>query len=136
MSTVLVLMPHSPPRYGSRLSPVAFGGVGEYCVRDRTQAVFLDQSETPAEIRRSEILVAGLAVSPLVKAALVLAGSVPILYASYHFLVRTTWVGLLLNGRRYPINSNPVNLKHRPPIAVPNQFDRLDAVAELGRQSR
>lgn len=65
-----------------------------------------------------QILVAGLAVSPLVKSALVLAGSIPILYASYHFLVRPTWVGLLLNGRRHPIGSNPGNLKHRSPIAV------------------
>lgn len=83
-----------------------------------------------------QILVADLAAPPLVKAALVLAGSIPILYVSYHFLVRTTWVGLLLNSRRYPIGSNPGNLKHWPSIAVLDQFDRLDAVAELGRQSR
>ncbi len=50
-----------------------------------------------------QILVSGLHVPPLVKAGLVLAGSIPILYASYHFLVRSTWIGVMLNGRRYPL---------------------------------
>jgi hypothetical protein len=32
-----------------------------------------------------------------------LSVSVPLLLASYHYLVRPTWLGLLLNGRRYPV---------------------------------
>jgi glucans biosynthesis protein C len=51
-----------------------------------------------------QIAVAGTGWTPAVKALLVLAASVPTLLASYHFLVRSTWVGAILNGRRYPIN--------------------------------
>ncbi len=29
-------------------------------------------------------------------------GSIPILLLSYHYLVRSTWIGAVLNGRRYP----------------------------------
>jgi peptidoglycan/LPS O-acetylase OafA/YrhL len=29
-------------------------------------------------------------------------GSIPILLLSYHYLVRFTWVGAILNGRRHP----------------------------------
>jgi len=50
-----------------------------------------------------QIAVAGTGWTPAVKALLVLAASVPTLLASYHFLVRCTWVGAILNGRRYPI---------------------------------
>jgi hypothetical protein len=45
------------------------------------------------------------------KALVVLAASVPTLLASYHVLVRSTWVGAILNGRRYPV-------RHRPPLGV------------------
>ncbi len=41
----------------------------------------------------------------LAKIPLVLALSVAILVISYDFLVRPTWVGELLNGRRYPRRS-------------------------------
>lgn len=34
--------------------------------------------------------------------ALILGGSMPILLSSYHYLVRFTWVGAILNGRRHP----------------------------------
>jgi glucan biosynthesis protein C len=50
-----------------------------------------------------QIAVAGTGWTPAVKALLVLAASVPTLLASYHVLVRSTWVGAILNGRRYPI---------------------------------
>jgi glucan biosynthesis protein C len=30
-----------------------------------------------------------------------------ILIPSYHFLVRPTWLGLLLNGRLYPLKKSP-----------------------------
>lgn len=50
-----------------------------------------------------QIAVAGTGWPPAVKALLVLAASVPTLLASYHVLVRSTWVGAILNGRRYPI---------------------------------
>ncbi len=33
---------------------------------------------------------------------IIMAGSMPILLLSYHYLVRFTWVGAVLNGRRHP----------------------------------
>ena len=38
---------------------------------------------------------------PVVKIFATLGGAVVVLLASYHFLVRPTWVGVSLNGRRY-----------------------------------
>ena len=38
----------------------------------------------------------------LAKVPIVLAIAVAILVASYDVLVRPTWIGALLNGRRYP----------------------------------
>jgi fucose 4-O-acetylase-like acetyltransferase len=35
------------------------------------------------------------------------AGSMPILLASYHYLVRFTWLGAVLNGRRHPRPGTP-----------------------------
>ena len=40
--------------------------------------------------------------TPAVKALVVLAASVATLLWSYHVLVRSTWVGMILNGRKYP----------------------------------
>jgi peptidoglycan/LPS O-acetylase OafA/YrhL len=37
-----------------------------------------------------------------VKVLLTLLLAVPMLFASYHWLVRPTWLGAWLNGRRYP----------------------------------
>jgi peptidoglycan/LPS O-acetylase OafA/YrhL len=50
-----------------------------------------------------QIAVAGTGWTPAVKALVVLAASVSTLVASYHVFVRSTWVGALLNGRRYPV---------------------------------
>jgi len=56
----------------------------------------------PPVVFWSQILVAGLAWPAWGKAVVSLAISVPLLLASYHFLVRPTWIGALLNGRRHP----------------------------------
>jgi hypothetical protein len=36
-----------------------------------------------------------------VKYLLTIAGTIPLLLLSYHYLVRFTWVGAILNGRRH-----------------------------------
>src|SRR6266536_864724 len=54
-----------------------------------------------------QIVVAGTAWPPALKALVVLAVSVLTLLASYHVLVRYTWIGMVLNGRRRPITSGP-----------------------------
>jgi hypothetical protein len=33
---------------------------------------------------------------------MILAIGFPIMFASYHYLVRSTFIGAVLNGRRYP----------------------------------
>jgi peptidoglycan/LPS O-acetylase OafA/YrhL len=50
-----------------------------------------------------QIAVAGTGWPPVLKALVVLAASVLTLLASYHVFVRFTWIGVILNGRRYPI---------------------------------
>ena len=37
-----------------------------------------------------------------IKLAIMIGGSMPILLLSYHYLVRFTWIGAILNGRRHP----------------------------------
>ncbi len=41
-------------------------------------------------------------VPALLKAPLVIAIFTPFVFGSYHLFVRSTWIGVLLNGRRYP----------------------------------
>ncbi|HET8576336.1 MAG TPA: acyltransferase family protein [Methylomirabilota bacterium] len=48
-----------------------------------------------------QLVAAGMGWTPATKALGVLGASIPILLASYHLLVRHTWVGMILNGRRY-----------------------------------
>jgi glucans biosynthesis protein C len=38
---------------------------------------------------------------------IIVGGSMPILLVSYHYLVRFTWVGAILNGRRHPKKAAP-----------------------------
>lgn len=49
-----------------------------------------------------QVAVLPLAASALLKFALVLSGAFLILFASYHLLVRHSWLGRWLNGRKYP----------------------------------
>ncbi|MBV8391880.1 MAG: acyltransferase family protein [Alphaproteobacteria bacterium] len=56
-----------------------------------------------------QLLLRDLAVPPVAKVFLVLAGSIIVLLPLYHYAVRPTAIGALLNGRRYP---------SRPALAV------------------
>jgi glucan biosynthesis protein C len=50
-------------------------------------------------------LQAALALVPwhwTIKFPLILAIALTVLLASYHYLVRPTWIGQILNGRKYP----------------------------------
>lgn len=49
-----------------------------------------------------QVVVADWPVNWALKYVLILAVAVPVLLLSYHYLVRATWIGKLLNGRRYP----------------------------------
>jgi ABC-type multidrug transport system ATPase subunit/peptidoglycan/LPS O-acetylase OafA/YrhL len=56
-----------------------------------------------------QVLVAQWQMTWMVKYPLVLAGSFTLLFLSYHFLVRNTFIGALLNGRKYPRNPDPTS---------------------------
>jgi ABC-type multidrug transport system ATPase subunit len=60
-----------------------------------------------------------------VKYPLILGVTLALLLASYHYLVRPTFVGELLNGRRYPRTLRPAN-----PATMPGMED-AGAIAEL-----
>jgi peptidoglycan/LPS O-acetylase OafA/YrhL len=42
-----------------------------------------------------------------IKFAIMVGASMPILLVTYHFLVRFTWIGAILNGRRHPRRAQP-----------------------------
>jgi peptidoglycan/LPS O-acetylase OafA/YrhL len=54
-----------------------------------------------------QITVTATGWRPAIKALVVLAASVATLLGSYHVLVRPTWVGVVLNGRTFPIRRQP-----------------------------
>jgi glucans biosynthesis protein C len=56
----------------------------------------------PPIVFATQLLVAPLPIAWFWKAAIVTAVSVPVLLLTYDWLVRSTWMGVLLNGRRYP----------------------------------
>jgi len=53
-----------------------------------------------------------------VKYPLILVVAVPLLFLSYHYLVRSTFIGVQLNGRRYPIAGRG-RRRSTPPIQTP-----------------
>jgi glucan biosynthesis protein C len=67
-----------------------------------------------------QVLIAGVPLPSGVKFFLILAISIPLLLASYHYGVRYTWVGAVLNGRRRRAPAAPANA-HAEPAAVPTR---------------
>jgi hypothetical protein len=55
----------------------------------------------PIPVLAFNVLLSGLAWHPLLKAGMNLGCATVVLLATYQFCVRPTWVGVLLNGRRY-----------------------------------
>ena len=53
---------------------------------------------------------------PAAKFAIILAVAIPLMLASYHWMVRNTFIGALLNGRRYP---------RKVPAAVPGRAEAV-----------
>jgi hypothetical protein len=47
-------------------------------------------------------------VSSLIKIPLVVGTGLLICLLSYHYLVRSTFVGVMLNGRKHPFTPNPL----------------------------
>jgi glucan biosynthesis protein C len=55
-----------------------------------------------------QVLLEGVALPPLAKIPLVLIGTAAVLLPLYRFAVRPTFIGAILNGRRYPLRSAPI----------------------------
>jgi peptidoglycan/LPS O-acetylase OafA/YrhL len=88
-----------------------FGIIGaalEFCASESPLRRYLADSSYWLYLAHLPIvffLQAALALVPwhwAVKFPLILAISLTVLFASYHYLVRPTWLGQVLNGRKYP----------------------------------
>lgn len=55
-----------------------------------------------------QLLLEDVALPPLAKMAIVLVATVAVLLPLYRFAVRPTFIGAVLNGRRYPSTIGPV----------------------------
>ena len=64
-----------------------------------------------------QVALAGVAIATEAKVFIVVAASTGVLVASYDLLVRSTWIGVLLNGRRYP---RGCFARRERPAAVPS----------------
>lgn len=56
----------------------------------------------------------------IIKSIIIMGGSMPVLLLSYHYLVRSTWVGAILNGRRHPKPEKP------PPVDAVTTTDKVE----------
>lgn len=61
-----------------------------------------------------QVLVFGLALPAVAKWGVVTGGAFLILFASYHLLVRHSWLGKWLNGRKYPWRAQKPEMEMQP----------------------
>jgi ABC-type multidrug transport system ATPase subunit/peptidoglycan/LPS O-acetylase OafA/YrhL len=81
-------------------------------------------------------LAAAFAKVPLhwaIKFPLILAITMTVLLTSYHYLVRPTWIGEILNGRRYPRAKRAVESKPATAVLVPQTAPLLLQVRPLAQ---
>ena len=64
-----------------------------------------------------------------IKLAISVGGSMPILLVTYHYFVRFTWIGAMLNGRRHP-------RPEKTPPAGSRRGERYDCALRRCRSSR
>lgn len=77
-----------------------------------------------------ETLVFDWEAPSLIKFPLVLGASFFLLFASYHYLVRSSFIGKILNGRAYPLHWNPVKaIRGIPDSSMPGSMKRLKGCA-------
>ena len=77
-----------------------------------------------------EIPLAALPLFWPIKVTLVAAATLAILLPSYHYLVRPTIIGMVLNGRRYPIKAMETAKPHLRGSALPQQEANHDLELE------
>ena len=62
-----------------------------------------------------QVAFANLALPWVIKMSLILAITAPLLLVSYHYLVRSSFIGVTLNGRKYPFRWLPWSAGLEPP---------------------
>jgi peptidoglycan/LPS O-acetylase OafA/YrhL len=82
-----------------------------------------------------QMLIAPLALPALIKGLLALTLAAPLLIGSYHLAVRTTWIGAMLNGRRYPIRARcdtRLAAAGQRPVPIPVSVETREAADSRG----
>ena len=82
-----------------------------------------------------QVLVGHLPWHWSVKLSIILAGSFAILFGSYHALVRYTFIGAVLNGRKQPRNSAPPSTGAGPDPNGPLPHDEVSRSTSLCSQA-
>jgi hypothetical protein len=77
-----------------------------------------------------QVWVGPLAVPALIKFPLMLGAAFVVLFASYHYFVRSTFIGRLLNGQSHPFTAWPFSTAAAEPVAPART--RVEAPATTG----